>query len=566
MEELSLMGAMIAVPRTPSFLSTFFLVKKPNGTWRAIFNLKPFNKAYLEPPPFHLPNIVKVCSMLRPDDLLCSIDLKNAYYHIPIAQEHWKFLRFVYKDQVFAMTCLPFGLSVAPRVFTLVSTWFSDYLRSYKIRCCNYLDDWLFMNPNRLSLCGEMTFSVEEFIRFGWHISFDKSELIPQEVLTYLGVRFHPRGNSKWLTDKQIEKLGRWIVQFLTSGQWSREDLEKWCGHLAFASQVVPLGRLRSKWFQIQLNQLSKDDEERLFPIADHLIQELGWWQDNLAEPSVIFPHVPTQFVVTDASDFGCSAVINGQTFATTWRPYQMAWHINEKELFAVTHFLKLSLLALSNSVVQIQSDNTTVIACLSKEGSTKSWTLNSRTRKFLILMHQHNITLIPVYIPSIYNCLADAQSRGQATPEWTLGVGAIQQVVGQFGPLQLDLFASHQAHVCHRYVSLDAADSQAVWVNAFSRPWEGQNWWIFPPPFEIPRVISHLKKVCRGTFLLVTPQWLNAFWRPELQRMCPHPPLILLNLHSELSDTRTGRFPVTGKEIELIVWRVSLQTGSQQV
>jgi hypothetical protein len=327
---------------------------------------------------------------------------------------------------------------------------------------------------------------------------------------------------------------------------------------------VVPLGRLHSKWFQIHLNQMSRVDEDLSCPVPVHLSQDLLWWQNNLSEPSTIFPPVPTQFVVSDASDFGCSAVINGVPHATTWRDYQRLWHINEKELFAISHFLKRFVLSLSNSVIHVQSDNTSVIACLTKEGSTKSWSLNARTRKLLLLLHQHHIILVPVYIPSIYNCLADAQSRGQLTPEWTLGPGALQQVQDNFGPLQLDLFASSQAHLCPSYVSLDAADSQAAWVDAFSRPWQGANWWVFPPPFEIPRVLTHLRQQAQGTFLLVTPQWLNAFWRPELQRMTKVPPLTLLNLPSELLDTRTGRYPVTGKEIELIVWRLSLQTGSQ--
>ena len=47
--------------------------------------------------------------------LATSIDLKDAYLHIPINQDHQRWLRFHIKDQAYAFRCLPFGLSTAPR-------------------------------------------------------------------------------------------------------------------------------------------------------------------------------------------------------------------------------------------------------------------------------------------------------------------------------------------------------------------------------------------------------------------------------------------------------------------
>ena len=47
-----------------------------------------------------------------------SVDLSDAYYSVPIASEHRKYLRSTWKQQMYEFTCLPNGLACAPRLFT----------------------------------------------------------------------------------------------------------------------------------------------------------------------------------------------------------------------------------------------------------------------------------------------------------------------------------------------------------------------------------------------------------------------------------------------------------------
>ena len=57
---------------------------------------------------------------LIPGEWVSSIDLSDAYLHIPIHPSSRKYLRFCYKAQVFQFTSLPFGLATAPQVFTMI--------------------------------------------------------------------------------------------------------------------------------------------------------------------------------------------------------------------------------------------------------------------------------------------------------------------------------------------------------------------------------------------------------------------------------------------------------------
>jgi len=560
MSDFEIWQAIGPAQPSPSCIYKFFTIKKPDGSDRNIFNLKPFNKLYLDPPRFHLPNIVKIKSFLKPNDYMISLDLKNAYLHIPMHPDTFKFLRFIYRERLMEMRVLPFGLSPAPRVFTIVGTWMIDYLRSKGLNGVSYIDDFLFSHNNALRLRRQSVFAINEFYELGWYVSLAKSDLEPSQVAQFIGVIFDTVRDRCFLPDKKVQALRDLILLYVRSRLWSRKLLEKFCGMLAFASQIVPLGRLHSRLFQLELNSISRTLDYVPRSIPDSLIPDILWWHEHVTDHGTIFPLVPNAFCVADASDWGCSCVINGVNYVTQWRDYQKDWHINSKELFAITHFVTLNINSLSGSILQIQTDNTTAQAYLANQGGTHSRVLYDHVRPFLLLLHEHNIRILPVRIPSIYNCLADALSRGQLPPEWHLLPPAVFQIAAVWGHPSLDLFASRYAHVCPRYVSNDASDPSAVWVNAFARPWQSELFWTFPPPHLIPQVLQQLQLGdSHGTFVLITPFWVKAFWYHNLQRLSREPPIGLLNLPLVLRDCRTGQPPVDVAKMELVAWRICL-------
>lgn len=114
---------MVAVARERSgFICPMFLVKKGDGTMRPVFNLKSLN-SYVTTKKFKLINHQKIPLFLQKNDYLATIDLSQAYCHIPIARRHRRFLCFLYKGTVYQWTCLPFGLASAPQAFAQLSNW-----------------------------------------------------------------------------------------------------------------------------------------------------------------------------------------------------------------------------------------------------------------------------------------------------------------------------------------------------------------------------------------------------------------------------------------------------------
>ncbi len=141
-------GAIEMVPPALSesgFYSRYFLVPKKDGGLRPILDLRRLNHALMRRP-FRMITLKQILSQICTGDWFCSLDLKDAYFHIQIAPHHRRFLRFAFEGVAYQYTVLPFGLSLAPRTFTKCMDAALSPLRQMGIRILNY--------PRRLAHSG----------------------------------------------------------------------------------------------------------------------------------------------------------------------------------------------------------------------------------------------------------------------------------------------------------------------------------------------------------------------------------------------------------------------------
>ena len=79
-------GALeIVLDPGPGFYSRLFLVEKATGGWRLVIDLSPLN-GFVRQTPFKVETAASVLLSFREGDFLASVDLKDAYFQIPV---HW---------------------------------------------------------------------------------------------------------------------------------------------------------------------------------------------------------------------------------------------------------------------------------------------------------------------------------------------------------------------------------------------------------------------------------------------------------------------------------------------
>ena len=130
------------------FVSSIFLVPQKGGGQRPVVNLLPLNQ-FIPCEHFKMEGIHMLKDLLRKGDFMVKIDLKDAYYTVPVCQNHQKFLRFVWKETMYEFSCLPFGLASAPRVFTKLMKPVVGLLRQLGTRLIVYLDYMLITAQSR---------------------------------------------------------------------------------------------------------------------------------------------------------------------------------------------------------------------------------------------------------------------------------------------------------------------------------------------------------------------------------------------------------------------------------
>lgn len=93
--------------------------------------------------PFHMLSTAEVLRVVARGEWFISIDLKDAYFHVPIIPHHGQFLRVAFQGCHFQFRVLSFGLFLSPRVFTRHVAVALLPLQSRGMKILTYLDDWL---------------------------------------------------------------------------------------------------------------------------------------------------------------------------------------------------------------------------------------------------------------------------------------------------------------------------------------------------------------------------------------------------------------------------------------
>ena len=172
---------VVPVPDQPCFLSRLFAVPRPdNRPPRLVIVLSRLND-YIVAPPFSLDNHSTLAKLLSPPAFMASLDIAEAYTHVPMRPNLRWYFAFSYMGQLYFFHALPFGLNAAPFIFTQVFAWPLQCLRAREISLLAYLDDIVVWHRDKDTLLAQMQQVMCFLQEMGFRLNLAKSHPYPAE-------------------------------------------------------------------------------------------------------------------------------------------------------------------------------------------------------------------------------------------------------------------------------------------------------------------------------------------------------------------------------------------------
>lgn len=286
----------IVQPSSSPWSSPIVMVRKKDGSYRFCVDYRKVNQV-TERDAYPLPLVTSTLDKLRDANYLTSLDIKSAYWNIPVEKESRKITAFTVPGRgLFEFCRMPFGLHNSP------ATWqrFIDNVLGYDLEpyVFVYLDDIIIVNNNfekhleiiqevckrllnaNLSLSKEKCqFCRSELKYLGYVVSRNGLHVDPEKVTAILAIP-PPKTVSEV---RRIIGVCSWYRRFIPG----------------FSNLTDPITRLLRKNCKFGW---TSDCADAFSKIKEHLV----------SAPILSCPNFDIPFIVqTDASDYGLGAVLS---------------------------------------------------------------------------------------------------------------------------------------------------------------------------------------------------------------------------------------------------------------
>ena len=186
--------------------------KKEGWGKSPLYKLKSSNK-FIPCKHFKMEDLHCLKYLLKENDFLCKIDLKDAYFLVPLYMSSRKCVRFGWLGNLYEFLCLCFGLGPAPRIFPKLLKVPIALLRRLNICLVIYLDGIVLMGRTEEILMSRNTL-IFLLQHLGFVINLKKSVLTPSQQIEFLGLTIDTYTMTVALTEEKMEKA---ILKFLLS-------------------------------------------------------------------------------------------------------------------------------------------------------------------------------------------------------------------------------------------------------------------------------------------------------------------------------------------------------------
>ena len=408
--------------------------------------------------PNHAGTPWSVKRVMSRDTHFAKYDLRDGFWRVPVSLELQKRLVMRHPGNARMIWCrsLPFGFIDSPRLFCSITEAVAQEFRrrvgqkqhsgeipSGGIHLWCYVDDYLVAGDNaELTRIGCQIFEeLMHELGFEWAPSKQRG---PCKCIEFLGLLLvnMPGQQCIALTRKRQEYLTTLLHEWserrakLSAEGSDPKEMAHLLGHLVFASQVIPGGRvfmqsmlqqfqgLEVNW-KLGLVRPVGDGQWAKVHVSEGFWDDLDWWTDHLATrncTSLAYSETGAAAVTgTDASDWGSgqAVYIDGGveearlefTSAEKRRP------INWRELSGIIRIFERYGSRLAGQTILVETDNMSAKGAASKMASS-SEDMAELIRRLLELAERHDVRVKLMHTPGEKLHRPDQSSRGNPIEE----------------------------------------------------------------------------------------------------------------------------------------------------
>ena len=408
----------------PLIISALGCVPKDNGSVRLIHDASmPVNhciNSFVQEKSCSYMDLRHACKLIKPNDYLCKVDLKNAYRSVRIHESnfkltglHWQFegdSEYTY----FYDTKLPFGASKSPSIFQRLSSAVCRIMKLFNVVVISYLDDFLIIDDSYENCQNSLQQLLNILRLLGFHINYGKI-VGPSQQLVFLGVLINTVDMTLSLPEDKLSEFSSLIHTFGNKRRATKRQLESLIGSLNWASQVIQGGRpfLRR---MIDLKNTLVSHSDKVLLNAD-FFADLDWWKTFLKifnGKTKFLDDKPITSIQCDACTEGGGATFLGDFLYINWKTDMLdvyPLYINQKEIIIIIVAIFRWASLLQNKRVIIYTDNMTAKSVINKM-SSKNSSVMVYIRFLFFMQAYYNFSIFAVHIPGKVNVLADTISR----------------------------------------------------------------------------------------------------------------------------------------------------------
>lgn len=388
-------------PTNSPWSSPLWLVDKRDGSHRVCFDGRKLNSVTV-PDSYPMPLIDNIVTKVRDATFLSSIDLKNAFYQIPLDEQSKQKTAFaVYGRGLFCFKVLPFGLNnSAQAMCKLMDMVIGPALEPYVFY---YLDDIVVASPDFETHLDVLRKLYQRLKDANLTVNFKKC-VFCRSALKFLGFIVDERGLRtdpdkvsailSYPTPKNTTQIRRLVGLIGYYRRFLRN----------FSTVCSPITDL--------LKGQKKGQPVSWTPEADSAFQEIK--KMLTSTPILASADFNEQFcIICDASDTGVGGVLFQENdglehpiayFSKTLNRCQRKYSTTEKELLAVIYSIEKFRGYVEGTHFKIITDHSSLIWINSMKNPSP------RVARWIMKLNQHKFTI--VHRKGTSNNVADALSR----------------------------------------------------------------------------------------------------------------------------------------------------------